>query len=151
MGRFALRKGRWSITGQIYHVTFRTAGSDRHFASWTIATDAARFLAAPSGWRKSRLLAWVLMPDHWHGMVALGGNEPLSICIGRLKGASARHLRQTHPGLGRIWAAGYYDRALRSEDDLLAAARYLVMNPIRAGTCKKGRRLSVLGRDLGRG
>ena len=36
-------------------------------------------------------------------------------------------------GSGRVWAAGYHDRALRAEVDIPHVARYLVLNPVRAG------------------
>src|SRR5678815_2612284 len=85
-----------------------------------------------SAWPKSRLLAWVLMPDHWHGLVELG-DEALPLCIARLKALSTRDLRKHDQQIGLVWGRGYHDRALRSADSLAAAARYLVMNPVRAG------------------
>jgi REP element-mobilizing transposase RayT len=35
-----------------------------------------------------------------------------------------------------IWQEGYYDHALRSEESLPDVARYIVMNPVRAGLVK---------------
>jgi hypothetical protein len=32
-----------------------------------------------------------------------------------------------------IWQAGYCDRAMRKDDDLLNTARYIIANPVRAG------------------
>ena len=32
-----------------------------------------------------------------------------------------------------VWQKGYFDRALRYEEDLKAAARYIIANPLRAG------------------
>ena len=32
-----------------------------------------------------------------------------------------------------LWQRGYYDRAIRSDEDLPSIARYIVGNPIRAG------------------
>ncbi|HEY4530810.1 MAG TPA: hypothetical protein VIG97_10885 [Luteimonas sp.] len=37
---------------------------------------------------------------------------------------------------GGPWQPGFHDRALRAEEDLLAVARYVVANPIRAGLCR---------------
>ena|SRR5690242_2443060 len=34
---------------------------------------------------------------------------------------------------GKNLDAGYHDRALRREEDVVATARYVVMNPVRAG------------------
>ncbi|MGQ4660962.1 REP-associated tyrosine transposase [Lysobacter sp. F6437] len=132
MGHARLRLGRHSLDGQVYLVTFTTAGRQPHFADGSVATSACRLLTATTQWQRSRLLAWVLMPDHWHGLVELGGFDSLPACVGRVKGRSARLLRQAHPEVGAVWAPAYHDRALRAEEQLVDAARYVVMNPVRA-------------------
>lgn len=132
-GYRALRKGRVSNAGQVYFLTFTTAGRRPLFVSWSLAADAARAMTQSSAWRDSTLLAWVLMPDHWHGLVRLGDGARLKDCMQRLKGASARYLRARHARLGKVWARGFHDHALRREEDMLAVARYLVLNPVRAG------------------
>ncbi|MNN75503.1 hypothetical protein D3C81_1918110 [compost metagenome] len=40
---------------------------------------------------------------------------------------------------GKVWQSGYHDHALRRDEDLKAAARYLVANPLRAGLVKSVR------------
>ena len=132
-----LRQGRISVAGHIYLVTFTTAERNPHFKTWETASLAAGLLTEPTSWQRSRLLAWVLMPDHWHGLVQLGDSESLSACIGRLKGSTSRQLKLAHPHLGRVWGPGFHDRAMRSDDDLRATARYLAMNPVRAGLVKR--------------
>ena len=136
-GHQALRKGRWSLPGQLYLLTFATVRRQPHFLDWNIASDTARLMAGSKAWMDSRLLAWTLMPDHWHGLVELGSGAALAKCVRQLKGASTRALRQRHPCLGDVWARGYHDRAIRRDEDLDAVARYLVMNPVRAGLVKR--------------
>ena len=132
-GHQALRKGRRSVGGQIYLVTFTTSARQRHFSEWPVASDAARWLSAPANWANAKLLAWVLMPDHWHGLVELADAGCLSTSIGQCKGRSARALRLCYPWMGPIWSAGFHDRAIRQSDDLKQAARYILSNPVRAG------------------
>ena len=36
-----------------------------------------------------------------------------------------------------IWQAGYYDHAIRKDEDIVNIARYIIANPIRAGLVKK--------------
>lgn len=136
-GHAALRRGRISLTGQIYLVTFATRDRIPLFADAAHATTMAPAIIATSLWQHSQLLAWVLMPDHWHGLIQLGGNETLSPVIQRLKTNTAKRLPTaiTRP----IWAAGFHDHALRKDEDLLATARYLVRNPVRAGIAKTPR------------
>ena len=128
-----LRKGRRSVPGQVYLVTFATRDRRPHFASWEAASDASRLLSAAIHCQRSRLLAWVLMPNHWHGLVELDHYDTLPALVGKLKGSSARQLRLAHPWLGRIWTPAYHDHAVRTEGGLVDAARYIVMNPVRAG------------------
>jgi REP element-mobilizing transposase RayT len=132
-GHQALRRGRRSIRGQIYLVTFVTAAREKHFSDTPLAHDAARWLAAPANWPNASLLAWVLMPDHWHGLVQLAEHGRIDECVGRSKGRVARALRAKYPELGPVWSRGFHERALRKSDDVLSAARYVIMNPIRAG------------------
>ncbi|MBJ6984245.1 transposase [Luteimonas sp. MC1750] len=125
-----LRSGRWSEPGRIYLVTIVTDGRKPWFQDWEPAAAVARALAGRDAWPGSRLLCWVLMPDHWHGLLELGESESLSRTVGRAK---AHATRVWKPDAGRLWQPGFHDRALRSDDNLLAAARYVVANPIRAG------------------
>jgi hypothetical protein len=34
---------------------------------------------------------------------------------------------------GAVWQPGFHDRALRHDESLVTAARYLIANPLRAG------------------
>ncbi len=81
---------------------------------------------------QAKLLCWVLMPDHWHGLVRLTSTARIAHVVGMAKGRSAHAIRDVTAGK-RIWADGFHERALRQEDDVLSAARYIVANPIRAG------------------
>jgi len=132
-GHRALRKGRRSISGQIYLVTFTTAARRRHFSEWPVASNAARWLSSPAAWPNANLLAWVLMPDHWHGLMQLADHGRIDECIGHGKGRVARALHATHPEIGPIWSRAFHERALRKSDDIVSAARYVVTNPVRSG------------------
>lgn len=77
------------------------------------------------------------MPDHWHGLFVLGAEEHLSATVRRLKANTARVARQADTGIGRVWATGFHDRALRSSDALPEVARYIVYNPVRAGVVSR--------------
>lgn len=139
LGHAALRKGRSSVAGQVYLVTFTTNERRPHFNHWNVAREASPLLACAEAWPGAHLLAWVLMPDHWHGLVQLEEGASLSRSVGVCKGRSARMLRQSHESLGPIWARGFHDRALRDVDDLRTLARYIVMNPVRAGLVTSAR------------
>ena len=128
-----LRKGRFSQPGQVYLVTFATAGRRPLFSRPQLAMDACHAMTTSRLWYRSRLLCWVLMPDHWHGMIELGELDSLPTLVQRLKSNSARTVRLRHPDTGQVWEKGFHDRALRDATGVLATARYVVANPLRAG------------------
>jgi putative transposase len=132
-GSRALRRGRMSATGQIYLVTFATCDRKCRFLEFEVASRACRAMTHEHVWRRSSLLAWVLMPDHWHGLIQVGHGDTLSRCVARTKAAATRDLGKgaSHPVLR--WQPGFHDRAMRREEDLRALARYVVLNPVRAG------------------
>jgi len=79
------------------------------------------------------MLAWVLMPDHVHWLFQLGDRHSLDSIVNRLKSASARSANATMGRTGTLWARSYFDHAVRTDEDLLTMARYIVANPLRAG------------------
>ena len=124
--------GRRSEVGRTYLVTFTTERRQRFFADWALGAAASRNLGAAESWADSRLLCWVLMPDHWHGLLELGTTDTLSRNVGRAKHRATRALRDCGVS-GRVWTPGFHERALRRNDNLVSAARYTIANPLRAG------------------
>ncbi len=128
-----LRIGRFSEPGRAYLVTTVVAGRRPIFTDLYQARAFIRALRATQEARLGTWLAWVLMPDHFHGLVSLSGEGDLATLMRELKGASARELNQRLGRRGRLWQPSFYDHALRLEEDRVAAARYIVANPLRAG------------------
>src|SRR5579872_6222232 len=133
-GHSALRRGRVSLPQHVYHVTTVTAGRSPVFESFPAARVVARCLNAPGLLRDARTLCWVLMPDHLHWLVQLGESQDLSTLVRRLKSSSALEItRQAATSRLALWSSSFYDRALRQEEDLETAARYIIGNPVRDG------------------
>ena len=132
-GRAALRKGRVSIPGQAYLLTAATLYRRPIFRDFAAACAVSRIHKTTWLWRDSQLLAWVLMPDHWHGLVVLGEQDDLRSLLGRFKAVSARAVEERFRVNGCLWSRGFHDRALRDDEGVRTAARYLVANPVRAG------------------
>lgn len=82
-------------------------------------------------------LAYVVMPDHLHWLIQLRENVALNKIMQRMKSASSHKINKFLCRNGGVWQAGYYDHALRVDEDLQDTARYVVANPIRAGLTKR--------------
>ena len=136
-GYQALRRGRCSLPGQIYLLTAVTHNREALFSDWSGASTAASIISSPELWKEARLLCWVLMPDHWHGLVELQEQASLADQMRIVKGRSAHQINIALGRKGPVWMAGFHDRALRREESLLQVARYIVANPVRAGLVKQ--------------
>ncbi|HRQ64165.1 MAG TPA: transposase [Xanthomonadaceae bacterium] len=136
-GHRALRRGRHSAIAQVYFVTFTTLRRRPQFSDPCAARTVARTLCNPVSQGSSRILCWVLMPDHWHGLVELGSGDSLGRFVLRLKARTAKAWNRVRGGAGPLWARAFHDHALRRDEDLVALARYVVANPLRAGLVRR--------------
>ena len=76
------------------------------------------------------------MPDHVHLLVtATGTRANASELVRFLKQETAYAFRKT--GGQQLWQRSFFDRTLRSDEDLKDVVSYIVMNPVRA--CLPGR------------
>lgn len=132
-GQKSLRKGRASIPGQIYFITIVCHDRKRAFADWECALGAANILTETRLWRNSKLLCWVLMPDHWHGLIQLADEESLSKLMQRVKAVSAKNINIIRKSSDSVWQKCFFDRGLRTAEDIRSVGEYIIANPIRAG------------------
>ena len=92
---------------------------------------------------------WVVMPNHFHGIVVLsdgrrGGSrtaptrstssavhrKPLGRLIGAFKTVSTKKINNIHDTPGdAIWQRNYYEHVIRGEDSLRSIREYIVNNP----------------------
>jgi len=81
--------------------------------------------------KESDLYAVCLMPDHVHLLQGVT-NTNLVDLVQRWKTFTTNRLHRFGVS-GDIWQRSFYDHAMRSDEDLVVAAQYIVDNPIRAG------------------
>jgi REP element-mobilizing transposase RayT len=135
-GNHRLRIGRFSEPGRLYLLTTTTHDRMPLFHDLRFARAAIRQLRQSDQEGACRSLAWVLMPDHLHWLVALG-DVNLSNLMRTFKSRTSCALYRAGADHRRIWQAGFHDRALRKDEDVRAAARYIIANPIRAGLVRR--------------
>ncbi len=124
---YRLRKGRVSIPNQIYHVRVATHGRRPLFSNFYYGRCVVQAMRDVS----ARTFCYVVMPDHVHWLVQLESGD-LSSAVQKMKSVATKRLHNR--GLvGQIWQRGFFDYALRGDDDVRVVARYIVANPLRAG------------------
>lgn len=135
-GHRALRKGRTSLPGQVYLLTTVTVDRTPWFLDMELARAACRLMTEPGTWGDALSLCWIFMPDHWHGLVELGERDDLAAVMNRFKSRISKRVRQVEPR-ACVWNNGFHDHALRRNEDMRAAAHYIIANPVRAGLVER--------------
>lgn len=132
-GHRALRRGRVSVPQQAYLVTVTTPHRRALFTCFDAGRAVCNAFSTSADEGDAALLAWMLMPDHVHWLLQLGTGASLGRVVARWKAAAPRALHIQTAHTGGVWSRGFHDRAIRRDEDLVAAARYVVLNPVRAG------------------
>lgn len=74
---------------------------------------------------------FVLMPDHFHALIAPARDRSLGRVVGDWK-------RYTTNQLGIEWQHNFFDHRIRSDESWEQKAEYMKSNPIRAGLINEG-------------
>jgi REP element-mobilizing transposase RayT len=119
----------------LYHVTsrgvarravFRTSADGRVFLSTLgeVVTD-----------REWRCHCYCLMPNHYHLLVETPSAD-LPEGMRDLNSAYATRFNTAHDLTGHVFQGRYASRVVRSQEHVLEVARYIPLNPVRAGLCR---------------
>jgi putative transposase len=82
--------------------------------------------------------AYCLMSNHYHLLIETPKpNLPLG--MRQLNGVYAQRFNRRHARYGHLFQARYRSILVEKETHLLATARYIVLNPVRAGICNHPR------------
>jgi putative transposase len=126
---------RFSPPGSVLHAINRGNDRRRLFDS---PEDYAQFLALMA-WAKQqtpiRILAYCLMPNHWHFILWPETHDAVSLFLHRLCTThSVKRRRETQTvGQGHVYQDRYHGFIIQSEAYYLRAIRYVESNPLRAG------------------
>lgn len=116
----------------LWHLTAR--GNDRQDI-FRDDVDREQFLLLLSqtvirfGWQ---LLAWVLMSNHYH-LLAQTPEPNLSRGMHWLNGRYAQWFNRRHGRSGHLFQGRFHGSLVEKESYLFSVARYVVLNPVRAG------------------
>ncbi len=127
-----LRKGRVNKQHSIYFITFVVAQRQPIFVDFKLAQTFCQLIKQNESCYNCQWLTWVLMPDHFHGLLRLNSMANLPEIIRGLKSKSALLINRVQNCKGSVWQKAYFDHSLRKECDIKKIARYIVANPLRA-------------------
>jgi putative transposase len=127
-----LRKGRVEQGHGIYFITFVVDKREKIFSNFDTAKIFCQLLSDSENKNNCQWLTWVLMPDHFHGLLQLNHDSSMAVIIRQLKSKSAIKINNYLNQQGSLWQHAYFDHAIRKEEDLKSISRYIVANPLRA-------------------
>ena len=119
-----------------FHVTARAVDG---VALYRVRSECVTFLellhraGRIAGWRMDALC---LMTTHYH-LLLEGDRDALSDALHRVNGHYASLANRRRGRHGHLFADRFATRLIESEEHLEAAARYVLLNPVRAGLCRR--------------
>lgn len=123
---------RLQFSGALYHVTARGDGREDIYLSdedRRIFLDVLGGVARRFHWT---IHAYCLMSNHYHLLVETP-DANLSIGMRQLNGVYTQAFNKEHQRVGHVFQGRYKAILVEKEAYLLELARYVVLNPVRAG------------------
>lgn len=131
MGRLA----RVVVPGYPHHVTQRGARNQQTFFK---EDDYRMYIDLLSRARRrfdAEILAYCLMPNHVHSIVVPHSFKSLSDLLRYTHQSYAHAINAREGWQGHLWQERFHS-CVMDESHLLAAVRYVELNPVRAGICR---------------
>lgn len=94
--------------------------------------DRAAAVARRYGWT---LYAYCVMPNHYHFELEIGIGG-LSAGMQLLNGGHSRMFNRRYDRTGHVFRNRFYAGLVERDSHLLETARYVELNPVRAGLCR---------------
>jgi REP element-mobilizing transposase RayT len=129
---------RIQFPGALYHVTSRGDGRE---AIYRDDRDRIAFLAVLA--HTCERFNWVchgycLMTNHYHLLVETP-DANLTLGMRQLNGMYTQRFNRRHARVGHVFQGRYHAVLVQKESHLLEVARYIVLNPVRAGLVRSPR------------
>jgi putative transposase len=132
------RAARIDVGEHVYHVLNRANGRRTIFETDADYSDFEYLLREMKEVCDIRVLAYVVMPNHWHMLLYPRHDGDL----GRsLRWLSTSHVRRHHErkgtvGEGHLYQGRYKSFLVKDDNHLLTVLKYIERNPVRARLCE---------------
>jgi putative transposase len=149
------RTARKAPGGIIFHVLNRGVGRRGIFEKDEDYAAFERVMAHALAAEPVKLLAYCLMPNHWHLLVCPQEDRQLGRLMQRLTMTHTRRWQEHYHqvGFGHLYQGRFKSFPVQEDAHFLVVARYIERNALRAGLVQRAEdwRWSSLWRRVGRG
>ncbi len=130
---------RSAVGGVVYHVLNRANGRAVIFEDDADYAAFLRILGEAMERTPMRLLAYCLMPNHWHLVVWPRGDGDLSAFTGWLTLTHTQrwHAHRHSAGEGHLYQGRFKSFPVQDDTYFLTLCRYVERNPLRAGLVER--------------
>lgn len=129
------RKPREVSESGFYHITQRGNARTLIFESDDDRRQFLRILKRLRDEMSFRVIAWVLMDDHFH-LVVDAHNVDLSTFMHRLERAYVSYFNRIHERDGHLFQGSFFSRPIKTAEQLAATVHYVHQNPEAARICR---------------
>ena len=125
--------------GFVYHVLNRANGKRRIFAHDGDYRAFESLLAEAQERVPMRILAWCVMPNHWHLLLWPRNDGDLSSYVGLVSLIHAQrwHAYRATAGTGHLYQGRFKSFLVQHDAHFLTVCRYVEANALRAGLVKR--------------
>lgn len=127
------RSARRLIGGLCYHLINRGNGRARVFHGAVDYQEFLKLMTAAGDRLPMRLLAYCLMPNHFHLVLWPREDGEVSRWMQWLMTAQVRRHHRRHGSDGHLWQGRFKAFPIQRDGHLLSVLRYVERNPLRAG------------------
>jgi putative transposase len=129
------RTARIAPSDWIFHVLNRRCGYGPLFEGPGCYARFLQGIADAAEADAMRILAFCLMPNHWHMLLRPRKDGDLARFLQRLTVKHVQHWHRSHETIGRghLYQARYKSFPVRDDAHLLTVCGYIERNPVRAG------------------
>lgn len=128
------RNARVDVGGEIYHIINRANGRLQMFDTDADYQLFEQLLLETKEITDMRILAYEIMPNHWHLVLHPKNDGDLGLFMHKLSNSHTRkvHARTNTNGSGHLYQGRYKSFLVDSNNYLLAVIKYVERNAIRA-------------------
>jgi len=136
------RTARASVGGICYHVINRGNGRQEVFHKDEDYQAFVNLIAQACERLPLRVLAYCLLPNHFHLVLWPKGDGDLSRWMQWLMTSHVRRYHRHYHGSGHVWQGRFKAFPIQQDEHLLTVLRYVERNPLRCNLVKRAEQWS---------
>jgi len=125
---------RFLIAAEYYQYASRPLRLS-HFLSLTAETQAAIILSLRDTPKQISILAYCLMPNHFHFLIVQHQDGAIRDFMSELANSYTRYFNTKHDRTGRLFSGVFRSVPITNDEQAIHTSRYIHLNPVVASLC----------------